>query len=120
MKVLVCGGRDYQDWEKVFYELDNIHKSSLWKPISEIIQGEALGADRCVKNWAKDRNVICKSFPADWNKYGRNAGPIRNKQMLDEGNPELVIAFPGGKGTANMVKLSKQCNIQVIEVDSHL
>jgi len=56
-------------------------------------------------------------FPADWGKYSKSAGYIRNKQMLAEGKPDLVVAFPGGKGTANMVKLAKLANIPIHTID---
>ncbi len=55
-----------------------------------------------------------RSPPAEWSKYGRRAGPIRNKQMLDVGKPHLVVAFPGGAGTANMVKQAKAAGVPII------
>ena len=51
--------------------------------------------------------VVVEEFKADWDKFGRAAGPIRNAQMLREGKPDLVVAFPGGRGTANMVAQAK-------------
>jgi len=54
-------------------------------------------------------------FPPEWKRYGPKAGPIRNKQMLDEGRPDLVVAFPGGNGTNDMVKKAKAAGIEVIE-----
>lgn len=61
------------------------------------------------------RRTSFKEFPADWDKYGKRAGYLRNVQMLDEGKPDLVVAFPGGKGTAMMVKLAKERGVRVIE-----
>ena len=57
-----------------------------------------------------------RDFLPDWEKHGRAAGPIRNKLMLDEGRPDLVVAFPGGRGTANMVKQASAASVEVIEV----
>ena len=57
-------------------------------------------------------------YPADWDTHGRGAGPIRNKQMLEEGKPDLVIAFPGGKGTANMIGQAKEAGIPVREIEA--
>ena len=107
MKILVCGGRDYSDWDS----LDVIlcaHKPTL------IIHGGARGADSLAGWWARCRLVPVRVFPADWSKYGKAAGIIRNKQMLDEGKPDLVIAFPGGRGTANMIEQAKAAGVRVI------
>ena len=61
-----------------------------------------------------ERKIDVLWFDADWQKYGRAAGPIRNKQMLDEGSPDLVIAFAGGRGTENMVKQSEAKKVPVV------
>ncbi len=66
--------------------------------------------------WADCNWVQSKEYPAQWEKYGRRAGYLRNKQMLEEGKPELVIAFPGGVGTRMMVQLAKTAGVEVIEV----
>lgn len=112
-RVLVCGGRDYADYWTVFEVLDGQHKSD---PISCLIEGGALGADRFARRWATDRGVRLQTFDADWMKYGRSAGPIRNKAMLAVGRPDLVIAFPGGRGTANMVRQAREFDIPVLEL----
>lgn len=113
MKVLVCGGRDYADYTHVKKVLDRLHKKT---PISLIINGQYRGADAMSSLWAAERKVDCHEYPADWIKHGRAAGPIRNQQMLDEGKPDLVIAFPGGDGTNDMIKKAKLKNLQVIEI----
>jgi hypothetical protein len=81
-----------------------------------IIAGGARGADSLAADWAAVNNTNYKEYPAQWEKYGRRAGYLRNKQMLDEGKPELVIAFPGGVGTRMMVQLAKTAGVEVIEV----
>ena len=53
-----------------------------------------------------------KNIRLDWKKYGKKAGPLRNQQMLEEGKPDLVVAFPGGNGTADMVRRAKKANIE--------
>lgn len=116
-RVLVTGGRDYTNREVVFDALDEIHKQH---GISMIIQGGAGGADCLAFLWATDRKVSDTTCPANWRKYGKAAGPIRNQQMLDDCNPDLVVAFPGGRGTANMVSLAKKANVTIIFVgDDH-
>lgn len=84
--------------------------------IEALIEGDAPGADRMAGKWASKNNIAPLEFPAKWTKYGRAAGPIRNKQMLDEGKPDFVIAFPGNSGTANMIKQALKARIAVLEV----
>src|SRR5690349_6814946 len=99
MRVLVFGGRDYADYELLKAELDNLHSE---KKIACIIQGGASGADALAKRWAAENGIECAEYPADCKKYGKKAGPIRNRQMIDHGQPTYAVAFPGGKGTADM------------------
>jgi hypothetical protein len=111
-KVLVCGGRDFRDTkllDRFLCEVDNR------VCIGEIIHGGANGADTMAGCWAEKYNIPVTVFPAEWRKYGRRAGPLRNEQMLREGKPEFVVAFPGGRGTAHMVGLAKAAGIQVFE-----
>lgn len=121
MRILVCGGRNYTN-RKILEEI----LSDYWYSRSHeqqnefvLIHGDARGADRLARDWClRTCYEWCHApFPADWNKYGRSAGPIRNKQMLDEGKPSVVLAFPGGKGTANMIKLAIEAGVEVIQVD---
>ena len=109
-KVLVCGGRDYNDRETVRRTLGRI------KP-AEIIHGAARGADTLAGEYAREREIPCRRFPADWQRHGRSAGFVRNRQMLDEGKPDLVVAFPGGPGTRNMVKTALERGFPVKTVD---
>ncbi len=66
--------------------------------------------------WATARGIATQVFPADWDTLGRKAGPIRNVQMLEEGRPDLIIAFPGARGTAHMMRISREAGVEVIEV----
>lgn len=110
-RVLVCGGRDYVDRRGVYKCLDGL----VPRP-TQIIAGGANGADSLAVDWAGYRSVPYRVFNADWEKHGRRAGPIRNQQMIDEGNPHLVMAFRGGRGTADMVRRAKAAGVPVIEV----
>lgn len=107
MRVLVCGGRDYRNPEAVYAVLDNLSH------VSCVIEGGALGADCFAAEWADRTGVEHLQFNADWKTHGRAAGPIRNKKMLDEGKPDLVLAFPGGKGTKNMVDQALKVGVKV-------
>lgn len=114
MRVLVTGGRDFHDRELVFPTLDRLHDTYRF---TVLIHGDASGADRLSGEWASERGVKVEAQPADWKRYGRAAGPIRNQQMLQE-KPGLVVAFPGGKGTADMVKRAKAAGLEVVLVDA--
>lgn len=113
-RVLVCGGRDFNDRELVFAELDRLNERSA---ILCIIEGGARGADYLAAQWSAKRELSEHArFSADWALYGKAAGPIRNQRMLDEGKPDLVVAFPGGTGTADMVRRATAAGIEIIEV----
>ena len=114
MKVLVCGGRDYADAQRVAMTLVGVDAGA--EPITAVISGCAPGADTLGERWAIDRGIDVERYPADWAKHGRAAGSIRNQQMLDEGKPDLVVAFPGGRGTADMVRRAKAAGVAVVEV----
>lgn len=109
-KLLVCGGRDYHNREEVFVTLN-----SYFEDFSEIeiICGGAKGADTLAMHWAALNHVPLHVYFADWETYGPAAGAIRNKKMLENGKPDRVIAFPGGKGTANMIKQAVAAGVLV-------
>lgn len=113
MKVLVCGGRDYADARALAEVLDAIGRET---PITRLIHGAARGADSLAAAWAKSRGIPASAFPADWKTDGRAAGFVRNARMLREGRPEVVVAFPGGKGTAHMVNLARAAGVPVREI----
>lgn len=115
MRLLVCGGRDFSDHDAMNKTLDEWHFDGL-DPVEVLIHGAAPGADRLAYGWANARGVPALAYPADWTRHGRAAGPIRNQQMLEEGRPDLVIAFPGGRGTADMVRRAKDAGIVVVEI----
>lgn len=109
MRVLVCGGRNYTDYETIRTELNKI-----WD-ISEIIHGGARGADSLAGRYAEENSIPCIRVSALWDQYGKSAGYRRNVEMLTY-NPDVVLAFPGSKGTAMMIKLAKEANVKVIEI----
>lgn len=109
MRILVCGGRDYQDEVRVAAVLSSIGG------ISQIIHGGARGADDLARVWAIRSGIPDRQFNANWS-LGRKAGPIRNQRMLDEGKPDLVVAFPGGRGAADMVRRARQSGVPVKEI----
>jgi hypothetical protein len=126
MNVLICGGRDYSDWSTFRNEMFKIAEREFprlqpdwygnYLYAVKIIAGGAKGADSLAADWAAVEHTDYKEYRADWEKHGKAAGIIRNQQMLDEGKPDLVIAFPGGNGTADMVNRAKKAGVRVIEV----
>jgi hypothetical protein len=121
VKILICGGRkpdfDY-GWffNKLMDVLDKEARSILCSHIT-IISGCAKGVDTMAIDFANEFFYGLEMYPADWDTYGKKAGPMRNIQMLVEGKPDLVIAFPGGTGTAHMKKIARGAGVRVIEIE---
>lgn len=109
-KVLVCGGRDFADKEFLFAVLD------VFSP-SVVVHGNASGADTLSKEWAENNEKTHIPHSANWKKFGKQAGYLRNKEMLDE-HPDIdfVIAFDGGRGTKMMRELAKKRGIKVYKM----
>ena len=122
LRVLVCGGRTYHNYDKVVEVLDHIDNN--WEspytigPISCVIAGGAVGADTLAARYAKEKNIPLEQYDASWYLHGSSAGFWRNKEMLEEGQPDLVVAFPGGPGTAHMVKIAKKANVEILEIEN--
>ena len=113
MKVLVCGGRDYADVERVYAVLDKLHNES---GIDLIIEGGERGAHHIASDWARLRGVTKRRYDADWQSHGSFADPMRNKTMINDGQPDVVIAFPGGRETRQMINLSRKMGFTVVEI----
>lgn len=110
MRVIVCGGRDYQD------------KAQVWRFLRRFPDGTVIvhGACRTGVDWwaaqaAPDLNLKTEAHPADWRRHGAKAGPLRNQAMADAG-ADLCLAFTGGKGTADMVRRAEAAGIPVERV----
>lgn len=121
-RVLVCGGRNYGSQDG---QLDRLRRTldaaldaaqSVGK-VAVIIHGNARGADLLADQYAREKSIRVLPFPADWNLYGRRAGPIRNKLMLTESQPHVIIAFKGGNGTAHMMKIGREAGVPVVEIE---
>jgi predicted polyphosphate/ATP-dependent NAD kinase len=131
--IIVCGGRNYgrvtmgtpseqiraaqaKASKQIFMlreALDHLHKE---RRIAKVIDGGASGADLHAHTWAKYRNLPTERIKANWKMQGRAAGPIRNARMLAEGKPDLVVAFPGGDGTADMIRQAKKAGVEVMDL----
>lgn len=113
MIIAVAGGRDFDDRKL----LDRVLAETYWQyPKMRVITGCAKGADSMVAAWCKLCQIPCDIFRADWERYGKAAGPNRNHEIIHKGNPDLLIAFPGGVGTADIVRRAEVARIPVKEV----
>lgn len=119
---LICGGRNFGDFtgdeERVVEAVRFL--AVFYGDKLRVMHGDAKGADRLAGKAAVQFGVPVKSFPADWKTHPKAAGPIRNQQMLDyliwcrsKGHSVQVVAFPGGKGTADMVERAEAAGINV-------
>jgi hypothetical protein len=111
MKVLVCGSRDWADPMAVTERIVDLAEAY---PAALVIHGGCRGADMRVEGAAIVCNLRTKVFLADWRRFGRKAGPLRNRQMLDE-EPDLVIAFQrdGSRGTQDTIDEARRRGIPV-------
>jgi hypothetical protein len=113
-RVVVCGGRDGNRVGLVDYALSVVRRAY---GVACIIEGGATGYDRLCRRWAREVGVSVETYEADWNGQGRAAGPKRNQRMIDEGKPDMGVSFPGGRGTADMVRRLRAAGIPVWEVE---
>lgn len=113
MKILVCGGRDYCDQEAIKKKLTELYERH---PNSTLVHGGAPGADSWSGYIGGTLGFTVECHTAQWAKYGKAAGPIRNQEMLD-GGIDLVVAFPGGRGTADMLDRARLTGVTIDLVD---
>lgn len=99
MKVIIAGTRDIKDYKLV---VDTIQKSGY--NITEVVSGCATGVDWLGEQWARTNNIPVKEMPADWNRYGKSAGPYRNKAMAEYADAAIVIWDGKSRGTRNMIE----------------
>jgi hypothetical protein len=111
MRILICGDRNWTELGPIRELLKTLPNDTI------VIHGNAQGADLAAAVMAEAYGLTIEAYPADWGRYGRAAGPIRNQQMLDEGQPEHVHAFHSNidksKGTKDMVKRARLAGIPV-------
>lgn len=110
MRIVVTGGRDYRDAATVARALAAVHRKH---GIDLLIQGGADGADRLCAEWGWNNQIPVGTYNPDWKTYGKGAGHIRNQRMIDEGRPDAVVAFPGGRGTADMVRRCQAAGLPI-------
>lgn len=118
LRIIIAGGRDFADYELVKSTLDKYLKDIKGEAV--IISGTSRGADRLGERYARENNLMVKRFPADWDLYGKSAGPIRNSQMAKyaaEGHGILFAFWDGNsRGTKSMIELAKKYGLEVYVV----
>ena len=126
MRIVVCGGRNYSNFEFLIKIMDELLRDYIQPPntiqvrdkaLFSIATGGATGADTLAERWARMRGIKCKTYLPDWNRYGDAAGPKRNIKMIDTFAPDLLVAFKGGFGTASSIKHAKSKGIKVFTPD---
>lgn len=113
--MIVCGGRDYADRGRVaeaLYEIAQVRS----RDDAVIVHGDARGADTLAATIGTAWGLRHEAHPANWAKHGKAAGPIRNQEMIDAG-ADIVLAFPGGAGTADCVRRARAAGIPVRVVE---
>jgi len=110
MKCIIAGGRSYQLTTVDYAKLDGLE-------ITEVVSGGCTGADSCGEEWAKIKGIPVKRFKPDWDKHGRNAGPIRNGRMASYA--DAAALFPGGRGTESMLAEAKRAGIVIYDFRSN-
>ncbi len=132
MRVLVCGGRNYNDRDHIYNTLCDLHYKL--GPFTAVIHGDATGADSEADGWAEMMKIPTVPMKAKWkdldapgavikhNRYGAYnalAGFDRNQRMIDEGKPDIVIAFPGGNGTDDMCERAKKAGVKIKKIQNN-
>jgi hypothetical protein len=118
MRVIIAGSREgvtYEDIEKGVQQFEQA-----WGLITEVVSGCAAGADTFGEQYAKAHNIRVNPMPADWNRYGRAAGPIRNSEMAKYADGLIAISVNDSRGTANMIQTAKRLNLKTTVITKKL
>lgn len=119
-KMLVCGGRDFSDRNLLSKGMNEAaRRLGVEDPTKiTVIHGDARGADKLAGAIAARAGAIVVACPADWDRHGKRAGFLRNRSMLVDHEPDIVVAAPGGRGTANMICLARDAGVPVLELST--
>lgn len=98
MRCIIAGSRNYN----YMYKLEEVINTSEFE-ITEVVSGGCRGVDQLGERWAREHNIPIKQFPADWQKYGKRAGPIRNRLMGEYADAGVILAYPDSRGSHNML-----------------
>ena len=111
MQAIIAGGRTYQFTAQDIAHLDRMYTVGI---ISSVVHGGARGADKAAGKWAALHGVEVSVFQADWERFGKAAGPIRNRAMIDHVKPNgILIVFAGGPGTSDIQRQAKRAGLMI-------
>lgn len=129
MRLLVCGGRDFCDVPRLWALLDGINARRIAEhgdgirclidggQVKILSDGRKVGADHWAHQWALATGTDTERHFADWDAFGKSAGPRRNRSMFDDGKPTHGLAMPGGTGTADMIAVMRAGGIPVWQIE---
>lgn len=113
MKTIIAGSRDFDDYNMLCDIVDIFHRKY---KITQVVSGKAKGVDTFGEYWAKSKMIPIEQFPADWDKHGKAAGPIRNSYMADYAEALIAICLKESRGTLDMIRKAKEKGLVVMEV----
>lgn len=108
MKTIIAGTRDATDYSLIE---ESVKQSGFL--ITEVVSGCARGIDTLGEQWAQNNGIPVKRFPADWNRFKKSAGPIRNQQMAEYSEALIAIPSPTSRGTVDMINRARKLNLKV-------
>ena len=114
VKIIVAGSRNFNDYDLLKEKLDFLIKG---RKETEIVSGTAKGADFLGEKYAKERSLVVKRFPADWDKYGKRAGYVRNEEMAKYADACVCFWDGSSRGTEHMINLAKKHNLRTIVIN---
>lgn len=109
MRTIICGGRNYAFRNEDYELLNALHEKHRF---TLVLSGAARGADMYGEIWARLNNIPVERHPADWARWGKSAGPIRNSEMANLA--DAVVAFPGGAGTSDMLRKAREKGLAIL------
>jgi lactate dehydrogenase-like 2-hydroxyacid dehydrogenase len=108
MKTIIAGSRDGITYDDVVKAMEKCP----WQP-TEIVSGKARGVDTIGEQWAKENNIPVVEFPANWKKYGKRAGYLRNEQMAEYADALVAVWDGSSKGTAHMIRIAEEKKLKI-------
>lgn len=112
-RIIIAGTRTVEENSEILFDKIANKLSKLNYSDIEIVSGTCKGADTLGENFARLNNIDIKQFPADWDKYGKSAGPIRNREMAKYSTHLIAIWDEKSRGTRDMINIANKYNLQV-------
>jgi len=112
-RVIVAGSKDFNDYDFLKEKLDHLLAKKLEDFEINIVSGTAVGADKLGERYANENGFDIHRYPADWNKFGKSAGYLRNVQMAENADACVVFRVNNSKGSTHMINIANEKNILV-------